>query len=456
MVKVQPYKEAVVPKALARPALKNSMQEARTSGAALSIGELYAVPFAREVGAQPLHIGFLTALSGAIAPFAQLWGTRLLERGKERKHIVLTFFFLQALMWLPIIALAIALNAGALATAGPTTFILLYTLLVALGNVAFPAWFSWIGDLVPEKERGTYFSRRNQIIGIVGLLVVLAGAFVMDLFRTRGYLLLGFALLFACAAAFRFSSLFALQRQYAPEFHTKRRDHISFASFLKQRGSFGKFSIYLALFNAALMFASPFFTLYMLNELQFSYVTLMLVTLSSTLVYLLAMPLIGKYSTRYGNRRLLQIANIAFIFSPMPWILIRDPLLLIIVPQLFAGVANAAFVIGVTNYTYDALPPHKRPLFVSYSNILVGIGTFVGALLGGLVLSYYKPASGTSFFFLFGMASLLRFLVAFIYLPTIREVKPVSPFPTPDLDISRPQHMLAHDLAWAKKVFRTP
>lgn len=455
-MKLQLYKEIVVPKALARPALKHSMEEARTSGAALSIGELYAVPFAREVGAQPLHIGILTALSGVVAPFAQLYGTRLLEQGKERKRVVLAFVLLQALMWLPLIALAIALHAGSLATAGPLTFIVLYTLLIALGNVAFPAWFSWMGDLVPEKERGTYFSRRNQIVGIVGLLVVLAGAFIMDLFRTRGYLLLGFALLFACAASFRFSSLFALRRQYVPEFHTHKKDHIPFRSFLKQGSMFSTFSIYLALFNAALMFASPFFTLYMLNELQFSYVTLMLVTLSSTLVYLLAMPLMGRFSGRYGNRHLLQIANIAFIFSPLPWILIRDPWLLIIVPQLFAGVANAAFAIGVTNYTYDALPPRKRPLFVSYSNILVGVGTFVGALLGGLVLSYYKPSSGTSFFFLFGMTSLLRFLVAFIYLPKIKEVKPVSPFPTPDLDVAHPQRMLVHDLAWAKKVFRTP
>jgi hypothetical protein len=54
------------------------------------------------------------------------------------------------------------------------------------------------------------------------------------------------------------------------------------------------------------------------------------------------------------------------------------------------------------------------------------------------------------------MASLLRFLVAFIYLPTIKEVKPVSPFPSPDLNVSHPKSMLVHDIAWARKVFGTP
>ncbi len=447
-------KEATVPDNLRRPALTRSLQEASASGASASIGELYAVPFAKEAGAQPIHVGFLTAFSGVIAPIAQLGGTYLLEHGENRKRIVLTFATLQALLWLPIAALALALFYGFLASAGIWLFIALYSFVVALGNVTFPAWFSWIGDLVPERERGKYFSARNRIIGIIGLFVVLAGAFLIDLLKTRGYLLLGFAFLFALAATLRFISLFFFSRQYAPPFRATPRDHFSLLAFLKRMDNFGKFSVYLALFNAALMVASPFFAIYMLEELKFTYVSLMLVSLSSTLIYLLAMPLIGKYSDRYGNKHLLQIANICFVFSPLPWIFIRDPLLLIIIPQLFAGVANAAFVIGATNFTYDAVSPRHRPLCVAYSNILVGIGTFIGALLGGLLLTLYKPATSTSFFFLFGMASLLRFLVALIYLPKIKEVKPVSAFPAPDLDVLHPTKALQHDITWVKKVFR--
>jgi len=362
-------KEEVIPKRIRRQALKKSLHEAGSTGASASIGELYAVPFAKEVGAQPVQIGLLTALSGVVAPFAQLYGTRLLEQGGNRKKIVLTFTLLQALMWIPIATLAIALHFGYLANASATIFIILYTLLIALGNITFPAWFSWIGDLVPENERGKYFSLRNKIIGIIGLIVVLASAFVIDVFRSQGYLLLGFAILFAIATTFRLYSLITLKNQYAPSFKTKQSDHFSFISFLKRMDNFGKFTIYLALFNAALMIASPFFAIYMLEELKFSYVTLMLVTLSSTLVYLLTIPLMGRLSDKYGNKRLLQIANVAFIFSPMPWMIIRDPILLIIIPQLFAGIANAAFVIGTTtSHMIQSL--HAIALSASHTAIL--------------------------------------------------------------------------------------
>ena len=118
--------ETRIPEKIRRSALKNSLGEAKSSGASASIGELYAVPFAKEVGAQPLQIGLLTALSGVVAPLAQLWGTRLLEKGKDRKRVVLTFVFLQALMWIPIVILAIALHSGSLAKAGAPLFIFLH------------------------------------------------------------------------------------------------------------------------------------------------------------------------------------------------------------------------------------------------------------------------------------------------------------------------------------------
>ena len=448
-------KEISLPKNLRDPAIKYSLKEAGTTGTSSTIGELYAVPFAKEIGAQPLQIGALTAFSGVVAPLAELYGAHPLQHGNNRKKIVLSFAFFQALLWIPLILLAIAVYRGYFVDTSVTIFIVLYTLVVALGNISFPAWFSWIGDLIPQKERGTYWSTRNRIIGIASLIVVLSGAFVLDYFKTRGYLLLGFGLLFACAATFRFFSLVALKRQYVPPFTSTPRDHISLLSFIKRGDNVSKFSVYLAVLNATLMIASPFFALYMLQELKFNYVTLMLVTLSSTIVYLLAMPLMGKYSDRYGNRRLLQIANVGFIFSPLPWIFLSTPLLLIIIPQLFAGVANAALTMGATNFIYDAVLPRPRPRCAAYTGILVGIGTFLGALIGGLILEQYHPSNLNSYFFLFSLAALLRLLVAFFYLPKIQEVKPVARFPTLDLNILHPVTTVHHDLAWIKKVVST-
>ena len=446
-------KEAAFPEHKRTQALRSSMKEAGTAGTSASISELYAVPFAKEIGTSPFYIGVLSALTGIAAPLAQLYGSALLHRA-SRKRIVLLFSLLQALLWLPLIALALALHRGMLLTAGPLLFILFYTLLIAIGNVSFPAWFSWLGDIVKEQERGRYFSKRNRIIGFAGLLIVLAGAFVIDLAKTRGMLLLGFASIFAIAFTLRLFSLTFIKRMRAPSFTLHSRDQFSLFNFLRRMDSVGKFALYLALLNAALMFASPFFAVYMLQELSFNYITLMAVMLSSTLFYLFFLPLAGRFSDRFGNIRLLHVANLFFILSPLCWILIQHPLLLIIVPQLVAGIANAALTIAATNFLYDAVSPKHRPLCVTYTNILAGIGTFFGSLLGGAVLSVFHPSTLSPFLFLFAMAALLRFLVGFIFLPHLKEARRVSPLPSFSLNLLHPFRSLNNDFTWVKRVLK--
>lgn len=446
-------KEVALPEGASKRVLRTTLREGAYTGASVSISELYAVPFAKEIGTAPFGIGALSALTGIASPLAQLYGTRLLQR-RSRKRITLRFMLLQTLLWIPIVLLALAVQKHWLSASAPLLFILLSTLLIIAANIYFPAWFSWIGDLVPEQERGRYFSKRGRIIGFIGLVIVLGGAFLIDFFKTRGWLLLGFACLFALAALLRFFAMTEIKKIPERQQYVTSRDYFSFFAFLRRMDNFGRFAVYIAFFNGAVMFASPFFAIYMLQELNFSYVTLMLVTLSSTLFYLLFTPAAGRFSDKYGNRRLLHISNVLFILSPLCWILIQNPLLLIIVPQLVAGIANAAFGMGSTNFIYDAVQPKHRALCVTYTNLLAGAGTFIGALLGGFVVETAHPSNLSPFFFLFGMAALLRFLAGFIFLPRIHEVKRTSPLPSFSLNLFHPLHSLNNDFTWMKRVLK--
>ena len=434
-------------------ALKTSLKQAATGDTSTSIGELYAVPFAKEIGSAPFLVGVLTALTGIATPLAQVYGSSLLQH-LSRKRLVLRFSFIQALLWIPVIALTLSYYFGFFVAATPFLFIFFYTLLVAVGNIAFPAWFSWLGDLINKNERGKYFSTRNRIIGSLGLVIVLAGASIIDVFKTRGMLLIGFTLLFTLAGALRFAAFFFMKRQYAPLFNAQLQKRISFWTFIKSKDQVSTFAIYLALFNGALMIASPFFALYMLQDLKFSYFTLMAVTLSSTVFYLLFTPLAGHFSDRYGNVRLLRIANLFFMLSPLCWLFIKNPLLLIGVSQLVAGIANAALAMAATNFLYDAVPAQRRPFSVAYTNILAGIGIFLGALLGGVIVSTLHPSSLNPYLFLFAISALLRGIVGFGFLPSLKEVKKTSPLPLFSLNVFHPVRTFHDDTTWVKRVLK--
>ena len=223
---------------------------------------------------------------------------------------------------------------------------------------------------------------------------------------------------------------------------------------MKKMDNYGKFSIYLAFFNGAIMIASPFFAVYMLQYLKFSYVTFMIISISSTVVYLLSIPIAGKFSDRYGNVKLMHVANVLFILTPILWIFIKNPFWLIGIPQVISGLANAAFIIAATNFNYDAVSPEKRGLCVSYNNILVGAGMFIGPIIGGLIVNYYHPSALNPYLFLFGVAAFFRLVVGLIFLPGIKEVKKIKYIPNFSMEVTHPWKAIHNDVSWLKHIVK--
>ena len=209
-----------------RKALSNSIKEGALSNVSLNLGGAYITPFALALSSSAFQIGILTSLSSLVRPLSQVYGSRLIER-KSRKSVVTAFVLLQSLMWFPVLALSYLFINNLFSSYLPYVLIAFYTILVALGGITYPAWFSWMGDLIPEKDRGRYFGIKTKITGLVGLSVAIIGAFLLDFFKTQGLALLGFSILFALAATFRFIAFLLLKKQYCPKFKQKRDKHTS-------------------------------------------------------------------------------------------------------------------------------------------------------------------------------------------------------------------------------------
>ncbi len=426
-------------------ALSISIKEGSAASFSSGIADTYITPFALILKASPLHIGFLNALSGLAAPLSQYLGDKLMLK-YSRKKIVRIFVFLQALMWFPIAFLSYFLWKGIAQEHLALILIIIYSILAAFGGIAYPAWFTWMGDLVPENKRGFYFAKRQKITGAFGLTAVLIGGFLLDIFKTKGLILLGFSILFIIASLTRFVSFFFFKKQYSPQFKMKKRDEFSLFSFLKRFDNFGKFAVYHALFNFAIMIASPFFAVYMLQDLGFSYTIYTIINMSSVVFSLLFTPLVGKISDKYGNKILLSISTLLFSINPLLWIFIKSPVLLIFIPQVLVGLANAALTISVSNFTYDSTSQKHRAICITYTNILSGIAIFIGSLLGGFLLD--TLASANRFFYVFLLAALARFLVSLIIITKVKETKKVKKLPAVHVILLHPVKSFKEEVHW--------
>jgi MFS family permease len=209
----------------------------------------------------------------------------------------------------------------------------------------------------------------------------------------------------------------------------------------------------MGVFYFALMIASPFFMVYMVKELKFSTATSVGIMIMGSIFYLIFLPLVGKFSDKYGNLKLLYLANISFAVAPLTWMISKNPIVLGLIPQLFIGLANAALTISFTNFTYNAVSQKNRGLCVSYTNILSGIGILIGSLSGGAILNYSssKTLALNIFFAVFILSSLLRAIAAFYFLPKLKEKK-FKRIPALSANLTHPFKTVQAEIGWIDKI----
>ncbi|MBI2629981.1 MFS transporter [Candidatus Pacearchaeota archaeon] len=404
--------------------MKLSIKEGAVASVMTGAGDGYITPFALALNANNAQIGFLSSFPGLIAPIAQIFGSKMMEKYSRRK-IMYFFTFLQSLMWLPLILLAFFFNKNILTSHLPIILLAFYTIYAVFGAVAGPSWFSLMGEIIPESIRGKYFSKRNKIATTIFIISTIIAAFILDFFKTKGLVLAGFSIIFFLAFISRAISSRMLKKHKDVKFKFKKDYYFTIWQFIKKspENNFGKFVIFIALMYFAAMISGPFFSVYMLKDLKFSYTTFMIVNISASLFSVIFLPILGKFSDKYGNREMLKVSSIFVSLIPILWIFSSSPVYLILAPQLIAGMGWAAFNLAVNNFIYDSVTPQRRGICVAYLNVLVGIGIFSGAFIGGLLAQYISITFMNILLFIFLISGAARILVTLLMIPKIKEIK---------------------------------
>jgi len=419
-----------------KKSLKSANHDAITTSAMVGFGERYISAFAIALGASNIIIGLLTALPHSIAPLFQLYSLRLLKY-VNRKKIVLFSVLLQALMWIPILLIPfIFKNIGVYLI---VPFVILYFIFGSFGG---PAWISWMGDLVNKSGRGVYFGKRNKMAGATALISVFIAGYVLDLF-SNGFI--GFLIIFGLACVFRLIAFYLLNTMYEPKLVLEQKYYFSLLQFIKKMkdNNFGRYVLYIALLNLTTQIAAPFFAVYMLKDLGYSYKMFMFVTVTASVVSFMSMPLWGKFGDRYGNVKAMKITAYLVVLIPFLW-MFSDNFYYILGIQVVGGFAWAGMNLSHFNFIYDTVTQQRRAICSCYLNILRGFGVLIGAISGGLIANYIDFGwFKYSLYLVFLISGILRFLIIPIILH-VKEVKPVERRPL--------HHMMdmVHDVAFSR------
>ena len=297
------------------------------------------------------------------------------------------------------------------------------------GNIPSPVWFSLMGDVVPEDRRGRYFAMRNVVTNISATTMLIIMSLELDREKAVGTVILGFSLIFVIGFFCRLGSGTALTQHYYPKYIMQHDKSINFWKFIKElpKNNFGRFCLLAALITFAQYFCNPFFTVYMLDDLNFPYEMLILVNVSQTLISFVVYPFCGRFSDKYGNIKMLKIGASLIPFISLFWLFITTPVGLIFGPQLISSVGWTAFNLAASNFIYDCFPSEKRGLYSAFYNFLLGIGIVLGGLTGTAIITFLNITFMNPIQFLFLISAIARGIIVIILLPMIKEIRNLCP-----------------------------
>jgi MFS family permease len=406
-----------------------SIKEGIFATAKGSFGDTYISPFAIAVKTSDSMIALLSSFSGLLGPLTQMFSSRLMEKTSRKEVVVKTVFF-ESLMWIPFIIVGYLFYKGLLVNFLPFIILLSYSVYIVIANIGGPAWFSWMGDIVDKNQRGQWFAKRNLILGFVSIILSLLAAFFLDFATKKSWLMFGFIIIFSLSLIFRMFSWKSIRNQYEPKMKIREGYYFSLWDFIKRapKTNFGRFSIFRALFSFACSVSSPFFTVYLLRNLGLNYSLYMIITLAGSVFSLLVLEIWGKIADKYGNYVVMGLTSVLIPTVPLLWILSPSTIYLILVPSLVSGISWAGFNLSSGNFIYDNVSKQKRGLVISYFNMLNGIGVFLGAGLGALLIKLIPATTIEPIFIIFIFDTLLRMAVVFWWMPKMKEIRKVEKF----------------------------
>ncbi len=388
-------------------------------------------PFALLLNASNFLISLLTTLPHLAGSAFQLLAASTLKLFTSSKRYLVLMLALQTLSIALIpVTLLVHTASGHLALVLLLAFV---TTTATFSLMANPVWMSYIGDLVPERKRNSFFGTRTAVIAAATFLTtILAGLLLKGMAE---HAIVAFVILYGLAALFRLVSTLCV---------AKSRDHavpkmggkVKLREFLArvQTDDFGRFVTFTVLVRFGSYIAAPFFVVYELNVLQLDYLTFMLLQAASVVTSFLTMRAWAWLADHRGSRRVLVYSTLLIATIPLLWIVAyfygltnaHWPVFLVF--EMWSGLSWAGFNLATSSYMLEASTPADRTKLVSYYNLFNNSAIFIAGLAGAAILKLYPGAAqvAEAFIILFAVSAVFRFAAWLFARPRLRELRYVE------------------------------
>lgn len=356
---------------------KYSILNGSFSVAANSYGAFLSLYAINIMNANHQQVGLLNSLPAIVSLFTLIIGGYYFSGLKSKKRFVgysifSARFFLLLFAFIPFLPKNQA-----------------WVLVILVGLMAIPnsltglSWQSFIGDLIPERERGQFFSNRNRILTIVGLFFTGLIGLVLNMFdKSVAY---PYQILFILSFVFGLMEAFYLfKHTEINEPSESENSQYNFWKTLKGMAKEKPFIMFLSssmLFNFGWQMAWPLFNIYQVEYVKATAFWFSVFTIANQLSQILTYRWWGRMADRYGNGKMLAIATAGMATAPFLTVQ-STSLIYLTITNLFTGVFLAGTNLLLFNQLLGVSPEKSRSSYITQYSIFIGLIGFIAPQVG--------------------------------------------------------------------------
>ncbi|HOU92528.1 MAG TPA: hypothetical protein PLU22_15855 [Polyangiaceae bacterium] len=396
-----------------RRALVTSTWDGVFATVMVAVMETFGVAGAVALGVPSVPIALLAPLPVWLGTLAQL-ALRGRVAGRPRRPWVVGAVRTQASM-----LLLLALTGWAPAGWAPPLYVVVFVLYGASNAAVGHLWMSWLSDVCPEGVLGRHMAWRSGIFACVQFATGITAGFVARGFRSDTAPWAVYAIAFLVAGLARFVSAGFLARQYepppiaAPPAPEPFRPSLALARFARA----------VALLNGSALLAGPFFAVWFLRDLRFSYLTFAIGGGCTVTGALVANRFVGHLADAHGAARVLRAGALAAALVPLPYLFV-DGAWGVWLANFYSGMAWTT--VNVTAFKYLAQVTRggaDRSGFV-YANLWLTSANLGLGVLGGVIAPHLPVLFAWPLQTLFLASGVLRLAVVALLFTRLVELEP--------------------------------
>ena len=377
------------------------------------------IGFMLHLGAGPAEIalvGSVPLLSQIASPAAAY----LAAAFGRRKRLTVIMALVSRLTWLLAAALPLLAVPDALRPTLLIGLVLISSFFLAANSTL---WTAWMGDVIPERERGRYFGLRAGVVGLVGTAAnLLAGAFL-----DRVGAPLNFQVVLVVSVAIALVGVVIYLAQVDPPTPQERIRWRDVLTVPWREPGFRRFLTFALYWQFVIMLAAPFVFPYFLSELRLTFTQVAIWTAIAATTALATTYLWGLLADRTGNKGVLAIGTfLAGALLPTSWIVagLTGRIEWVWISAVFDAIAWGAAGPATFNLALVSAPRANRVVFIAMYSLGSGITGFLGGALSGPLLvaleRFETPAFGatwSAYHWLFALSGVLRMLAWLLLRP---------------------------------------